>query len=244
MGITRAKTITEQVILLLQGRIDSGEYAPQTRIPSESELAAELDVSRASVRTALSALVSAGLVSRRHGDGTYVSANRPGLTSMNSAVWEFTHLIDNAGKCCSIRGLEAKKRAATENELDVLNLDENDEVISIRRLFYADDEPIIYSLNVIPVELLKPSFEQNELDLTISLDEFIASYCEFEITGVEVELKAVMGTDDVLAAFSIKKDVPLLELVEVFTRKSNQPVVYTHNYIRDFSLPIHVQKPW
>ena len=93
MEITRVKTITEQVILLLQERINTGEYAPESRIPSESELADELNVSRASVRTALSALASTGLISRKHGDGTFVSAKRPGLTSMTFSVWEFKHLI-------------------------------------------------------------------------------------------------------------------------------------------------------
>ena len=244
MEITRTKTITEQVILLLQERINTGEYAPQTRIPSESELADELNVSRASVRTALSALASTGLISRKHGNGTYVTTKRPGLTSMTFSVWEFKHLIINKGKKCSIKGLEVTRREATENEIAVLELSSGEEVVTIRRLFYADEDPIIYSLNIIPVSYLKQNFDLNELDLAKGLDEFVKVYCDFTITGVNVELKAIMGNEEIVNIFQIENCVPLLELVEVFIGKNGQPVIFTNNYIRDFSLPIHVLKPW
>jgi GntR family transcriptional regulator len=244
MEISRAKTITEQVILLLQERINTGEYAPNSRIPSESELADELNVSRASVRTALSALASTGLISRKHGNGTYVEGKRPALTSMTFSVWEFKHLINNKGKKCSIKGLEVTRREATDSEITILELGSGEEVVTIRRLFYADEDPIIYSLNIIPASYLKEKINLNELDLAIGLDEFVKVYCDFTITGVNVELKANMGNEEIVNIFQVENSVALLELVEVFFGKNGQPVIFTNNYIRDFSLPIHVLKPW
>ncbi len=244
MEITRTKTITEQVILLLQERIESGEYAALKKIPSESELATELNVSRASVRTALSALVSAGMIVRRHGDGTYVTSKRPGLTSTAFSVWEFRHLIINEEKNCSIKGLEATLRKATDYEISELELDESESVVAIKRLFYADDDPIIYSLNVIPASHLNPNFHLNELDLTISLDKFVKNYCDFVITGVNVKLRAVVCEDELIETFQINNNEPILELMEIFLSKNDYPVIFTHNYIHDFTLPIHVLKPW
>ncbi|MDX9863592.1 MAG: GntR family transcriptional regulator [Anaerolineaceae bacterium] len=72
MVIKRRQPITEQVISLLRGRIRSREYG-DGRLPSESELALEMEVSRATIRTALSRLEAEGLVNRRQGDGTYVN---------------------------------------------------------------------------------------------------------------------------------------------------------------------------
>lgn len=244
MEIIQKQTISEQVILLLHERINTGKYASGERLPSESELSAELNVSRASVRSALAALASAGLISRKQGDGTYVTAKRPGLTSMASSVWEFKHLINNVGRKCSTRGLEVTRRKSKENEISVLELKGEEDIVSLKRLFYADEDPIIYSVNIIPVSYLKQNCGLDQLDITKGLDDFVESYCDFKITGVNIELSAIPGEEEILNLFDIKSCVPLLKLVEVFHGKNEKPLIFTNNYIRDFTLPIHVLRPW
>lgn len=244
MAIIQKQTISEQVILLLHERINRGTYASGEKLPSESELSEELSVSRASVRSALATLASAGLIARKQGDGTYVTAGRPGLTSMASSVWEFTHLIGITGKACSIQGLEVVQRKPKEIEVSYLKLDEDDEVVSIKRLFFADEEPIIYSLNVFPASYLKHNCPLDQLELTKGLDDFVASYCDFTITGVNVELAASLGEEEIIRILDIQNCVPLLKLVEVFHNKSGAPLVFTNNYLKGFILPIHVMRPW
>lgn len=56
-----------------RNRILSGEYAPGTRLPTISELAAEFQVSKGSIREAMRALQMVGLVRMRQGDGVYVA---------------------------------------------------------------------------------------------------------------------------------------------------------------------------
>ena len=75
MLIERPKSITTQVSDLLAERIRSQEYAPGSRLPSESDLALQLGVSRATVRSALARLATQGLVLRKQGNGTYVNAH-------------------------------------------------------------------------------------------------------------------------------------------------------------------------
>lgn len=67
-------TLTEEIRRTLIDRIESGYYQPGQRLPSEVELARELSVSIAPIRAAFAQLVSAGLINRRPGSGTYVSA--------------------------------------------------------------------------------------------------------------------------------------------------------------------------
>jgi GntR family transcriptional regulator len=244
MEIIQKQTISEQVILLLNARINTGKYASGEKLPSESELSEELDVSRASVRSALAALASAGLISRKQGDGTYVTSRRPGLTSMASSVWEFKHLINSSGKECSIKGLEVVQRRPKENEISFLKLNGNDEIVSLKRLFYADEEPIIYSLNVFAASYLRHNCLLEDLELTKGLDDFVDSYCDFKITGVKVELSASQGEEEIKRIFDINSCVPLLKLVEVFHGKNGIPLVYTNNYIKEFTLPFHVLRPW
>lgn len=61
----------------LAAAIDAGEFAPGTRLPGERELARRLQVSRSSLREALSALELEGRVEIRVGSGVYVRARVP-----------------------------------------------------------------------------------------------------------------------------------------------------------------------
>ncbi|TBL70447.1 FadR/GntR family transcriptional regulator [Paenibacillus thalictri] len=69
---TNRTTLVEQVALQIQTLIESGQWAVGARIPAEPELVAELGVSRNTVREAVRALVHAGLLATKQGDGTYV----------------------------------------------------------------------------------------------------------------------------------------------------------------------------
>ncbi len=68
------RTIAEDIIDQLMNMIRSGELKPNTRLPSERELANQFGVSRTSIREAMKALAFTGIVAIRPGDGTYVNA--------------------------------------------------------------------------------------------------------------------------------------------------------------------------
>ena len=57
----------------LERRILEGSLKPGDRLPSERDLAVELGVSRPSLREAIQKLVAKGLLTTRHGGGTYVT---------------------------------------------------------------------------------------------------------------------------------------------------------------------------
>jgi DNA-binding FadR family transcriptional regulator len=68
-------TLVETVITRLEELISSGEWPVGFRVPPEPELVRALGVSRNTVREAISALVHAGQLDPRPGDGTYVRAD-------------------------------------------------------------------------------------------------------------------------------------------------------------------------
>ncbi len=70
-----AQALSTQVAQRLLQRIISGEFAPGTLIPSERELQAEYQVSRAVVREAIKLLASRKLVSTNRGQGAVVASS-------------------------------------------------------------------------------------------------------------------------------------------------------------------------
>ncbi len=72
-----AESIQAQVESFLLGRIDSDVWHVGAKIPSERDLAIDLDVSRTTVRNAVLALTARGVFERSVGQGTFVK-RKPG----------------------------------------------------------------------------------------------------------------------------------------------------------------------
>jgi DNA-binding LacI/PurR family transcriptional regulator len=66
-----------QLVQQLRAKIESGEWGPGVRVPSETELAREYGISRGTVRQAMVRLHSDGLLERAPGKGTYVASRTP-----------------------------------------------------------------------------------------------------------------------------------------------------------------------
>ncbi|MEU9690613.1 FadR/GntR family transcriptional regulator [Amycolatopsis japonica] len=67
----------EAVLAHLRGAIERGEYPVGQKLPSESALGKEFEVSRSVVREALRGLQALGLTVSKTGKGTFVTANGP-----------------------------------------------------------------------------------------------------------------------------------------------------------------------
>src|SRR5205807_9087946 len=75
----RTPSVTDEAITKIQNLIISGGWGPGDRLPKESELAAQLGLSRNSLREAVRALSQLRVLEVRQGDGTYVTSLEPEL---------------------------------------------------------------------------------------------------------------------------------------------------------------------
>jgi GntR family transcriptional repressor for pyruvate dehydrogenase complex len=114
----RRSPLVDQAIERLRDQVTSGAWPVGTRLPSEATLAAELGVGRSTVREAIRALASTGMVESRQGAGTFVRAAvapEVGLkTRLRRAalpdVYEVRHALE----------LQAARLAATRRDADDL----------------------------------------------------------------------------------------------------------------------------
>ncbi|MCS7240985.1 MAG: GntR family transcriptional regulator, partial [Candidatus Bipolaricaulota bacterium] len=82
------------VLDFLISRIKSGQYTENQKLPTERELAEICNVSRSSVREALSILAAFGIVERRVGNGTYVRSRNENLLSLALQITASSELRD------------------------------------------------------------------------------------------------------------------------------------------------------
>jgi GntR family transcriptional repressor for pyruvate dehydrogenase complex len=74
-----AAPATEAAIGALRKLIIDGALPPGSRLPAEPELAAQLGLSRGTLREAVRGLITARVLDVRRGDGTFVTSLEPGL---------------------------------------------------------------------------------------------------------------------------------------------------------------------
>ena len=84
----------ERVAAILSDQIASGEYGVGTRLPSERELAAQMEVSRPTIREAIIALEVDGLVEVRKGAGVFVISDAPSAGTASPADFGAFELLE------------------------------------------------------------------------------------------------------------------------------------------------------
>src|SRR5438309_7422336 len=115
----RAPRVTEHAIDKIRERIVSGAWGAGDRLPKESELAAQLGLSRNSLREAVRALSQLRVLEVRQGDGTYVSSLEPGLLLESTGFISHLLLGETAVALYEVRRiLEAAAAALAAARID------------------------------------------------------------------------------------------------------------------------------
>lgn len=129
--------------------IKSGEYQPNTKLPTEAEFCNTFGVSRTTIRTALQQLTVEGYVYRVQGKGTFVAENKI-KQSLTSTVEQFSEQITLQGKAPSIKVLQLKVIEATDFLAKQFNQNIGDPVNCLERMRYVNDAPLQYEISYLP----------------------------------------------------------------------------------------------
>src|ERR1700680_3932962 len=118
-SVTRPRSVTEDAIDKIRELIVSGSWGPGDRLPKESELAAQLGLSRNSLREAVRALSQLRVLEVRQGDGTYVSSLEPDLLLESTSFVSHLLLGDTAVEVYEVRSiLEAAAASLAAARID------------------------------------------------------------------------------------------------------------------------------
>lgn len=134
-------------------RIEEGKFPAGARLPSEPDLAAELQVSRATLREALRALEGEGLVRRRRGSGTYV-AEIPRVANSLDLNFGVTEAIRSAGMRAGVAQGRHWTEPASAGEAARLGLEPGQDVLVVERVRTAEGKPVVLSRDLFPSRLV------------------------------------------------------------------------------------------
>lgn len=129
-----------QIIEDLNKRIQQKEFKPGDMIPSERELSDTYDVSRMTVRQAITNMVNDGDLYRERGKGTFVSEDK--IEQPLQGMTSFTEDMKQRGMSASSKLIVFETVSIPEDISEKLQLDMDQEVYKIKRIRYADHKPM------------------------------------------------------------------------------------------------------
>ncbi|GEP19945.1 GntR family transcriptional regulator [Pediococcus argentinicus] len=148
--------IYKKIIKDLKQRIFNGEF-PTNRLPDERSLTSHYEVSRSSIKRALTVLANDGIVFKKRGSGTFV--NPLYLKKKSSFNYEGSNLgvtdsLKADGKEQGIKVLDFSVVPATKEMRNDLFLNDDDFVYQIRRLRLLDGAPVMIETGYIPIKIV------------------------------------------------------------------------------------------
>lgn len=231
-----------QVAQGLERRIHGGELRPGSALPAERELAAQLRVSRVTVRQALALLAQQGLLTRRHGSGTFVASpasetrpSRPlGLLS------SFSEDVRSRGQTPGAQVLAFEQGRPTPHETMSLALSPSEGVYRLRRLRTSSGEALAVEDSTLPAALVGPLSASDVTDA--SLYALLAARGLGPRRAIR-HLRAVNADSQLAGLLGVPVGAALLATERVSWTTGGRPVEYARAHYRgdryDFVMELH-----
>ena len=201
----------------LKSDINQGKYTTGMKFPSETELQKMYNLSRITVRRAISELVKEGYLIKCHGKGTFV--NRTDLFRNALNVRSFTQICEMQGRTTDSVVLINDMVEGTDTQCDFLRIPKGSKDVMIKRVRRVDGKPMMVEINY-----LHPDYKGLlECDLTHSLYEILIT--KFNIVpdrkGLS-ELSIVYAKGEIAIFLNVPEGQPLISnRIDVFDRDGN-----------------------
>lgn len=228
-----------QLYEILRGKIENGDWAVGSQIPTEEDLCKTYEVSKATVRLAVSELVRQGYLRRQQGKGTFVCKRI--IPEGLSMVTSFKELMLEAGVSFSTKVL-AQTVIMPIDDLDIkLDITEDKHIIYIKRLRLIDNEPILLQETYMP-HYICPLLLEEDLESN-SLLEVLEKKCSIKITSVQDYIGITYLNEEESKLLGLSEGSAALLLEQLFYSGKNK-IKYTRSIKRPdrFKLFIELER--
>lgn len=217
-----------QLRKMIADRIETGEWQPGDRVPSEIELVKQLGVSRTTVRLALTDLANQGLLTRLQGRGTFVA--HPRIRQPLNRLTGFTQDMLARGKRPASRLLQFDVVPASAAAARALGLQLGAPLIALKRLRLADELPMAVEAAYLAYELCKALLKQ---DLTSrSLYHILSVELNIIPARAQQEMQAVVCPPEEARLLGIPRGSPALHIIRITYDQTGRPFEHVESYYR------------
>jgi len=227
-----------QVEQLLLKLVEDPDYQDGRLLPDELTLARRLGVSRTTIRAGMARLVHVGLVERKPGIGTRVSAKH---TQSGIGQWHsFTHEMEQRGITVQTFELSACEEAVDETVARALEIEPGARVVRLDRLRGWDATPAVHFTS-----WLHPRLGLREdQDYTRPLYELIEETADVSVDQSHEEMLAVAADERIARLLHVNVGAPLLQRRRTVYDPGRKPVEFAIVHYRSdrFTLTLDIRR--
>ncbi len=223
-----SKAMYLQISDFLQKQIEEGVYKEGTKIPTETELMEQFQVSRTTVRLALKDIMKDGLLETQPGKGTFVSKGRI-YHHLKGCKGLYETLLE-AGITAETKLIGFQVVQANENVANALKVSKDTNVLRVLRLYHVEQKPI--SLAEIYIH---PDFSHliTEEDAELyPVYKSIADRGGYKVKQAHFEIFAKNASDSLADTLKIKSQDAVLGAERILYSDENLPVEHTYLWFR------------
>ncbi len=213
-----------QLKQLILSEIKNGHYKSGDVIPTENEISDAFQISRTTVRQAVTELVQEGWLYRVKSKGTFVSLpkiNQDFIKKLES----FNDQIIRSGMEPSTEVLELKVMPASDVVARHLEIKENESVIYMHRKRLADGEPIVTIKTYLPHDVC--AFVMNHDLEQERLYAILGESPATTVFRVERIVEAVEAKAEDVNLLDIKKGKPIQHFTSIGYNTFGKPIEYS-----------------
>ena len=212
----------------LRASILDGSYQPHQQLPSESEMMASFNVSRITVRQALSDLQNEGLIFRLHGKGSFVS--KPKAFQDLGRLQGFGEAMRKMGYETFARVLSVRHMKPSSQLQDRLRLPKRARVTELQRLRFLNREPISLDVTYVPSEigtrLAKEDLATRDIFVILENDYGLA------LGHADLQIGSTLADETLAGQLKVEPGSPVLVIERTTHTADGTPIDYEHLYYR------------
>lgn len=216
----------KQLCRHISSLVSSGELAAEDQLPSEREIADIANVSRVTVRKAISELVADGLIEQRPGAGSFVRQASERFEQSLSSLVSFTENLQARGITSSSQLLLTGLFRPTTTEATVLDLSPHHRVARVHRLRSGDGIPMALEYSSLPEDVLP---RPDKIDL--SLYDLLRARGTAPVRAIQ-RVTAVNATAPVAEHLQLAQGAAVLQIERTAYLASGRPIEFTSGLYR------------
>lgn len=207
-----------QLANILRQQIATGVLRPGDRIPSETQLSEQYDVSPMTARRALTILLDEGLATAARGRGTFVKPLE--LTTATFGLDALDDLFHH--EHTSVRFLSVKTTPATARISGKLGVALDEKVIDIRRLLSHAGRPVAYHREYLVFDPERPVVEA-EMGIT-SLQGMLHGTGESVLRSGDLQVQATVLNEQEAHLLDLEAGAAAFRIEHIFADFQGQAV--------------------
>ena len=216
-----------QLKYLIIKKIESGEYPGESKIPSEQELCEQYDISRPTVRQAISELTNNGYLYKEKGKGTFVAKSKSKVDIKNFTGFTDS-ILDSQSPghhdILSLRVVNQKDTPCLENVFGTAGHLHQSGFAEIKFVSTENNGILSYNVSFIPLALFPEIIE----DIKAQKPSYDILRGKYPLIPVRTKSTLeVIYTDQSEAQFlQVQPGHPLIKVENLLYSKSGQPVEF------------------